>query len=180
MFTTTSHGAATYKHRSSRLSLQPSPHLTNFHQEKMLSWKRDGTNSSNNARPVASNIQAYVNGATLPPILYSIDAPKRPPEGHKSHKNSLAIRPEQYRKLRRMDRVDAEVINNQVLACMYLCPIVPITYSAHVKSVIRLHIPSGSINVPDCDPETGTRPSLPAKGFDVQDALKYPVRHIEV
>lgn len=133
LFTTTSHGAATYKHRSSRLSLQPSPHLTNFHQEKMLSWNRDGSNSSNNARPVASNIQAYVNGATLPPILYSIDAPKRPPEGHKSHKNSLAIRPEQYRKLRRMDRVDAEVINNQVLACMYLCPIVPITYSAHVK-----------------------------------------------
>ena len=80
----------------------------------MFSWTRQ---PASNTRSVASNMSAYVAEATLPPLVVSVVAPEMPPEGHKSHRNNLTIRPERYRTLKRMSTIDDENLVQSVRKC---------------------------------------------------------------
>ncbi|KAI0054043.1 hypothetical protein FA95DRAFT_1507578 [Auriscalpium vulgare] len=54
----------------------------------------------------SDNLAAYFAMAQLPFIVGHKDVPKPPPEGHKSHLNSLRVRPERHRRLERIVHAD--------------------------------------------------------------------------
>ena len=69
------------------------------------------------SRQVSSNLHQYLSEATLPTIRLASSAPPMPPENHKAHRNAVSVRPERYRKLEQMHRLNPEMFDDDVLAC---------------------------------------------------------------
>jgi hypothetical protein len=63
------------------------------------------------------NLRCYVREATLPKMISASSAPPLPMDGHKSHMNTLAIRPEYYRQLESMYRFKDEAFDEVITNC---------------------------------------------------------------
>jgi hypothetical protein len=66
------------------------------------------------------NLRCYVREAVLPPMVNGPSAPPMPLEGHKSHLNTLSIRPEIYRKLESIYGFKDEVMDHLIATCTQL------------------------------------------------------------
>ena len=65
------------------------------------------------------NLRCYVREAVLPEMLNGQAAPPMPIHGHKSHLNTLAIRPELYRKLESIYHFKDEMMDEAIAACKH-------------------------------------------------------------
>jgi hypothetical protein len=65
------------------------------------------------------NLRCYVREAVLPEMVNGQAAPSMPICGHKSHLNTLTIRPEFYRKLETIYRFRDEMIEEMIAACKH-------------------------------------------------------------
>lgn len=63
------------------------------------------------------NLRFYLGKAVLPQMPLGVGAPEIPPEGHKSHHNTLTVRPEPYRKLQSIYQLQDRHFDNLVLDC---------------------------------------------------------------
>jgi hypothetical protein len=61
----------------------------------------------------------YLVRAVLPEMTHGAYAPSMPPVGHKSHLNSLSVRPERYRKLESMKRLKSTYFERAVTQCIF-------------------------------------------------------------
>lgn len=70
----------------------------------------------------ADALRRYLHEAVLPQMLLHPVAPNPPPTGHKSHLNSLSVRPETWRRLESIHPLDSTKLNKNIAACATLFP----------------------------------------------------------
>lgn len=71
------------------------------------------------ASGISDNLSYYLSQAVLPEMKNGVDAPAIPPEGHKSHRNNLTVRPEPYRKLQSIYQIKEPLFKKLVLDCRF-------------------------------------------------------------
>jgi len=65
----------------------------------------------------SDNLGYYLSQAVLPQMIPGIGTPEMPRQGHGSHRNTLTVRPEPYRKLQSIRQMREEVFSTLVLEC---------------------------------------------------------------
>ncbi|PAV23708.1 hypothetical protein PNOK_0077600 [Pyrrhoderma noxium] len=110
---------------------------------------------------VSCNVQEYLTTATLPELRVSRLAPPMPLPSCKSHRNTLNVRVERYRRLQQVHRLKRSRLDKQV------------------NEFIRTHIPSEPIDAEDEDPETGLCPTVPCEGYCINFSVPPQLRHID-
>ncbi|KAJ3817340.1 hypothetical protein F5880DRAFT_1626345 [Lentinula raphanica] len=103
------------------------------------------------------NLKRYVQAALLPRMINGRDAPPMPPEGHRSHRNNLAVRPETWRRLENIYSLDNFDFENVVSSCK--CQF----------SRIDMFFPFEPLRMDDMDEDNGDTLSIPCPGtnFDI-------------
>jgi hypothetical protein len=109
------------------------------------------------------NLRCYVREAILPEMVNGQAAPPMPIHGHKSHLNTLTIRPEFYRKLETIYRFRDEMIEEMIAGCKHLFMRILRQQAMVFKRFtgIDTHVPDAPLNQEDEDEITGERLSIP-------------------
>lgn len=63
------------------------------------------------------NLKSYVREAALPRMTNDRFAPPMPPDGHKSHQNTLKVRPESWRRLENIYTLENFRMEEVITAC---------------------------------------------------------------
>ncbi|KAI0341686.1 hypothetical protein BDW22DRAFT_259794 [Trametopsis cervina] len=103
--------------------------------------------------PGTSNLRLYLAQAQLPLMLLGRDAPRVPEEGHKTHRNTLSVRAENWRKLSDMSIIPSTVFDD------------------YTSRFIHMHIPSHDLRVADPDDDSGDRLTVPCSVFRIADTI---------
>ncbi|KAJ4495558.1 hypothetical protein C8R41DRAFT_762543 [Lentinula lateritia] len=107
------------------------------------------------------NLKSYVREAALPKMTNDRFAPAIPPDGHKSHLNTLKVRPEAWRRLENIYTLENFRLEEIIIAC-----------SSHTNLTspmfvgIDMYLPSYSLGVNNRDEATGETLSIPCPGTD--------------
>ncbi|KAJ3883433.1 hypothetical protein F5051DRAFT_435091 [Lentinula edodes] len=94
------------------------------------------------------NLKSYVREAALPKMTNDRFAPAIPPDGHKSHLNTLKVRPEAWRRLENIYSLENFRLEEIIIAW------------------IDMYLPSYSLGVNNRDEATGETLSIPCPGTD--------------
>ncbi|KAJ3998183.1 hypothetical protein F5050DRAFT_1806143 [Lentinula boryana] len=94
------------------------------------------------------NLKCYVREAILPRMKNGKYAPAMPPDGHKSHMNTLKVRPETWRRLESIYSLDYFQLEEVIIAW------------------IDMYLPEYPLEVEDVDEDTGETLSIPCPGTD--------------
>jgi hypothetical protein len=120
--------------------------------------------SQNMTRRGSDCLRYYLAQAVLPQMVLGVGAPGMPCEGHTSHRNTLTVRPESYRKLQSIYQLMHEGFHALVLDCESQAIFVLCQICAHAREKLGIeeYIPLGPFGVEDEDDITGERLSVPA------------------
>ncbi|KAH9951323.1 hypothetical protein B0H21DRAFT_718505 [Amylocystis lapponica] len=99
------------------------------------------------AAPATQNLRRYISLATLPTMPLGRHAPEMPPEGHKSHRNTLSVIPQGYRRLETMHLIDDPYFIEDMTA------------------FLNHYIPSASLDAPNADPQSGEQITVPCSPY---------------
>ncbi|KAE9387498.1 hypothetical protein BT96DRAFT_484276 [Gymnopus androsaceus JB14] len=94
------------------------------------------------------NLKSYVREAALPRMTNDRFAPPMPPDGHKSHQNTLKVRPESWRRLENIYTLENFRMEEVITAW------------------IDTYLPEHALGVEDRDEATGETLSIPCPGTD--------------
>jgi len=115
------------------------------------------------ARRGSDNLRYYLSHAVLPQMIPGVGAPEIPPEGHKSHRNTLSVRPESYRKLQSIYQLKDRDFHTLMLKCESKISLLVSNMCLSVRALgIDCYIPFEPFGVEDEDETTGERLSVPA------------------
>lgn len=122
--------------------------------------------------PGTSNLRLYLAQAQLPLMLLGRDAPRVPEEGHKTHRNTLSVHAENWRKLSDMSIIPSTVFDDYTsrCTCSVSCSCLSWTLT-RVHAVIHMHIPSHDLRVADPDDDSGDRLTVPCSVFRIADTI---------
>lgn len=67
--------------------------------------------------PATSNLRMYIAQAQLPPMVLGRDVPRVPTDGHKTHRNTLSVRVEEWRKLAQMTVIPCSEFDDHASEC---------------------------------------------------------------
>ncbi|KAI0093642.1 hypothetical protein BDY19DRAFT_918096 [Irpex rosettiformis] len=130
------------------------PHLVSFSKRKPDSKvPRWSVALGGAGTPATSNLRMYLSHAQLPRMILGCNIPRMPEEGHKTHRNVLSVRAEDWRKLTEMNVISSPDFDKQI------------------SEFIRAHIPSHDLHVIDPDVESGDRLTLPSPVFRVAETI---------
>lgn len=146
----------------------------------MFSLRDDGAPPTADEMFVSSNVRQYVSQATVPKLRLAPSTPPMPEPGHKSHRNLLTVRPERYRRLEQMHRLNDAEFSAKVVSCELTNAPIPVEWRLTTSSLdLNKHLPAEPLDEMDVDPQTGERPSIPCPGFAIPVLQPLPVRRIE-
>ncbi|KAJ4487985.1 hypothetical protein J3R30DRAFT_3654361 [Lentinula aciculospora] len=111
------------------------------------------------------SLKSYVREAALPKMTNDRFAPAMPPDGHKSHMNTLKVRPETWRRLEGIYSLDNFRLEEVIISCSQI-PILTCSMSAGID----VYLPERSLGIDDRDETTGETLSIPCHpgtGFNI-------------